>query len=225
MANKSAVVEDLMTELGKSSVLARDKITQAVGEITLDLLSQNHGRFTALEKKQTITINTTDTAYKINDDFNTVKPPAIQVNSSGAYIRHTDIVSISEYYERQADTAAYPGEYYARIEYLTNQSDGPGDYLIFGAAPDATGYMEMFYYREPRGNDTGFIKNEFILKTGCRSRLSEFNPNWETDLKIYVRMREGFRENLTRKTTQLVLRPSPRIRDHNQMMHDIGQGG
>lgn len=225
MASKSVLVDELMTELGKKSSLVRKKIDQIVGEVTLDLLSQNNGQFSALEREQAITTNTSDLAYKLNTDFNAVKPPAYLTDVNGKFSTEFAIVSLSEFMIRQGDTSRYPGASYARIEYLTDQDNGPGDYLILGTEPDSIQYVRLPYYRKPKETDTHLIRNETIVKIGAKSKLPEFNEAWSRDQVIYFKMRSGFKEDISKKTTELVLRPSSHTRTFNESMHNIGSGG
>jgi hypothetical protein len=218
------MVEKLMGDLGKDSAQARSLIDKAVGDITKDLLSQDGGRFFGLEKYQDITISTTETRYILNKDFNTIRSKAVRLSSTQVFLGDFFVVSFDDFFERQADTSVYPGQYYGRIEKLDSGPSGAGMYLIIGDVPDKTSYIRVFYFRKPTENDSDLIRNEFILETGAKSQLKSLNPDWELHLKIYFKMREGFREHIARQVNELSFKPSRRTQGHNARQYKIGRG-
>jgi hypothetical protein len=222
-SNKTEIALDVMKEVGKDSPELLTRIESIIGELTVDLLSQDEGRHAGLRKRQDITISTTTAQYKLNSNFASPISPFIEVNSSGTFVREIDIVTDEEFYHRQANSDVYPAERYGRIEKLETGLEGRGFYLILGKIPDAVGYYKLFYYRDPTENDTELIRNSAILKSGARAKLKDVNPEYMVDLETYLRMRSGFQGDVP-KVTRLVLRNSAKVQEHNRQMHRIGRG-
>jgi len=224
MSSKATIVQRLMDEFGKDSQAARQQIEQAVGEITVDLLSQNQGRFLGLEKTLSITINNTDTEYRLPADFNTAKKTFYEVNSDGDYIAECMCLSKSEVQNRMSE-GAYSGYRLAYIRRNILGASGRGDYLVIADAPDETKYFEFDYYREPTENDTDVIRNDHIVMTGARGLLPQFvdmdRAAYQTG--IYSRMRDGFREHPEKRKTKRIMLPSKRIGNHNRRMYERSQ--
>lgn len=225
MAIKTTIVNEIMSEFGKTDPVTRKLVDSKVDEIVIDLLSQNEGRFSGLEEKQTITVNTTDTEYKLNQNFNSIGADCVVLDSNNDYAGEFDVVSHKEYLKRKANAAQYPGYTYGRVEYLSGGRSGPGYYLILGDEVGEAFTLEFFYYRDATAFDITIIKNATIIKKGVKGGFSQFNPQYGTDMEIYFRMRSGFRENISKTTNQLIMRPSKKTQRFNANMHDIGRGG
>lgn len=224
MSSMAQIVNELMEEFGKTAPEVGARISQKVGEITIDLLSQNGSRFKGLEKTTTLTINTTDTSYALPANFCTAQPTFLELDSSGEFVRELEIVSQAEFYRRKSE-ARFTEHRLCFIEWRT-ETTGRLAYLVLGTAPTTATTYKFFYWREAHAGDTDLIKNPAIVKKGVRAGLSDLNPNYMADLAAYNNMRVHFRENVMRTTTSGVqLKPSLRTQRHNLLMHKIGGGG
>lgn len=221
MASKAKIVADLMGEVGKTAQAVRDRLDRFTGEVTIDILNQNDGRFRRLAKTYTITLNTSDVAYRLPADFKTPKQTFIQVDSDGDFLEERAIVSEAEFYRRKGD-ADYSGTGYGFIE--TRQSPTPGEYLVLDSTPTAVGYLKLFYYRRPTENDTEIIENEAAIKEGVRARDRGLWPDAIYHLQIYENMKKGIKESAGTRTTGMVLKPNPMQVRINRLMHRIGKG-
>lgn len=219
----AAVVQMIMEEFGKKDADLQKRVAIAVGDVTIDLLSQNESRFRKLQKTYTITISAGTKAYILPSDFKTAQKKFIQVDSSGDFVAELEIVTERDILLRQSEDTEVSAKS-AFIEYRADGTDGPGQYLVLGAEPTATGYYKFYYYRVPTAADTDIIDNVTILKTGVKARFPVNNPLAAQDLIVYEKMRSGFIETPETHTTQMVMRPSSRVSKHNRMMHDIGRG-
>lgn len=224
MATSAHIVQSLMDEFGKTSSAARGQIEAWVGGITVDLLSQNDGRFSKLKKSQSITIAVDTREYKINSDYNTAHKNFYQVDSDGDFTRRLTVVSEAEILERKQQDK-YAGIKMAYVEYQTDGDDGPGYYLVLGEDPDAAGYYKFQYYRKPTERDTDLILNPEIVKMGVRGSANQYNPHSEIDMATYMRMRSGFSERPGKHIKSMTVRPHRGIRTHNRNMQTIGKGG
>lgn len=226
MAAGSEIVADLMEEIGKMSPDVETSLMEAVGDVTVDLLSQNEGRFEGLRRRQTITIDSSKTQYKLNSDCNRVKSPCLRYNSSGEPAGRIDIVNEEEYYYRLENATQYPTNSFAKVERLEAGNDGPGYYLIFKDELTDVGTIQLFYYRYAKETDTDIIRNPEIVKTGVRSKRPQYWPaTSREEMIIYFKMRSAFKENPQAKTTRDRVLLSARRRKHNLRMHRYGRGG
>lgn len=223
MASKAVVVDDLARELDVTTPTALDEIEQTVGDITLDLLSQNDGQFKGLQVYTDIVVTVGNTAYLLPADFNTALETFYEMNSDGEYVGEVDVISKEEMFRRKSDNA-YAGRKLSYIEFRYNGSSGRGWYLVLGAEPSETATYRFDYYRQATSDDTDIIRNVEILKTGCRGKLTKYNQNAQQDRVIYLRMREGFRENPQKTVTKSIMTPSRPTGLHNRLMNKIGRG-
>ena len=219
----AAVVQMIMEEFGKKDADLQKRVAIAVGDVTIDLLSQNDSRFRKLQKTYTITISAGTKSYILPSDFKTAQKKFIQVDSSGDFVAELEIVTERDILIRQAEDTEVSTRS-AFIEYRADGDDGPGQYLVLGAEPESTGYYKFYYYRVPTAADTDIIDNVTILKTGVKAKFPVNNPLAGQDIIIYEKMKSGFIETPDTHTTQMVMRPSSRVSKHNKMMHDIGRG-
>lgn len=226
---RDQVVAAMLSEFGKSGVKTAEKISMWVGDITIDLLSRNDGRFSGLHKTKDITIVTTDDHYKLPTDYNTADKNFYEFDSTGAFIRKLAIISKADWLDRksQAKYAASRVAYIEKLQSYTNAAGaklGRGYYLILGAKPDTTGFYSFPYYRRPIEDDTDLIRNHEIVKVGVRGKAVEFNPNHARDKGEYGNRRAGFRERANKHITQMITRPSHKIQRLNRKMGKIGSG-
>lgn len=223
MASPAKIVSDLMNEAGKMAPEIQIKMESIVGEVTVDLLSQNGSRFAGLEKSKTLTITTSATSFILPADFRTAQPSLIEQTSDEAFVRELDVFSEREYYRRRADA----GFRQDRVCYLELKvvSGSKRWYLTIGASPSSTKYYKFFYWREAQANDTDLIPNETMVKHGVRSNFPELFPNFMASIAIYGNMREKFKEDVGRLSTNMRIRPSLRVERINRVMHKIGRGG
>lgn len=225
MASKAHLVGLLLKESGKDSPTVQKEIEQKVGEITVELLQQNDGRFKGLLREQTITVAVGTSAYLLNPDFHTAMKTAHEVNSAGKVVRKLTVISRAEYISR-LDEGAYAGELMAYIDFLEDGPQERGYYLIFGDTPTATAIYKFPYYREPTENDADVIRKFNIVKRGVRGSLPHLFPTTALlDAEIYLRHLEGFKERAEKfRTTAGIIVPAPRVGAFNRRMNDIGQG-
>ena len=221
MASFGQIVEEMMVEFGKKSSAVRHRVSQAVGEITIDILNQNESRFRKLERESTITLVIGTDAYRLPADLRTIRPIFIQLDTDGDFAAEWEIVSTPEFYRRKGD-AEYKGQNYAHIE--TRQSPIPGEYLVFDTASTTSGTCKTFYYRRPERTDTDIIENTAAIKEGVRTRFPKFVENAEAHIIIYERMKSGIAESPETRTTGMVLKPSHRQQRLNRLMWRIGRG-
>jgi hypothetical protein len=212
-----------MEEFGKKSPDFRTRLELLAGNITVDLLSQNEGRFRGLDRTQLITAQSGDSRFRLNADFNTAKKTFFQVDSAGTFIAECALVSKAEIHRRIVE-GRYSGY---RLGYVVNDAEGEEEglwYLVLAETPSDTTYYEFDYYRQPTSNDTHIIRNPEIIKQGIRSRLADINPNVQNDSITYERMRQGFIEDPEKYATNIDLLPPRRTMRHNAQMYDIGKG-
>lgn len=221
MASRAEITADLLEEFGKSSDAARAKIDRWVGDITVDLLSQNEGRFKGLKIDYHITVSTSEKAYKLPANYNSAIKDFVQLDSNGDFVDKLMIVSETTLWERR-NQGYYAGAKLAYIAYLPDGDDGPGWYLILGDEPGAAGTYRFSYYRKPTANDTNVIINTNIIKEGVRSKAAEYYPNWSVSAGTYARMRQGFKEHPERHGVAPKVYPNLKTRQHNDMMYRIG---
>ncbi len=226
MASKAEITQSLLTEFGKQDDAVRIQVEQWVGEVTVDLLSQNQGRFEKLLKSQTITVVDGTSAYKLNSDFNTVHPVFYQVDSSGNYVRKLSVFTKAEVFERKSSDA-YNGPRMGFVEYQGDGDDGPGFYLVLGDEPSAddAGTYVLFYYRTSTENDTEIIRNDSIIKMGVRGLAVDYNQNAPVHAATFLNMRRGFVEDPSKRSHGMAIRPSKQTQGHNHRMRRIGEGG
>ncbi len=223
MASRDSIVQQMMDEFGKTSQVVRAKVERVVGEITIDILSNNFGKFRKLREVKDFDIRTTKRSYKLPGNFNSDSNQFYEVDSDGEVLREIEIVTEQRFFERKTD-ANYTGSIYAYIETKKSGTEGPGEFLTLNGLPSATGTFRMPYYRKPTVNDTDVITNERTLKEGIRSAFSEFVPDFQTKLVIYEKMKAGTIETPATRTTGMTLKPSKRQQQRNRNMYWIGKG-
>jgi hypothetical protein len=221
MSSPGLIVEEMMAEFGKSSAAVRQRVGQAVAEVTIDILNQNESRFRRLEKEDTITLVVGTDAYRLPPDLRTLRPIFIQLDTDGDFAAEWEIVSTPEFYRRKGD-AEYGGQNYAHVE--TRQSPTPGEYLVFDTASTAAGSCKIFYYRRPLAGDTDIIENTSAIKEGVRSKFPKFVEDAQSHAVQYERMKSGIKESPDTRTTGMVLKPGRRQQRTNRLMWKIGRG-
>lgn len=226
MATAAEITQELMEEIGKMSPDVETSLLRAVEDVTVDLLSQNEGRFEGLRRRQEITIDSTKSQYRLNSDCNAVKSPCIRKNSSGTIVGEIDIITDDDYnYRVMEGTTRYPANTFARTEYLENGSDGPGFYLVFSDELTDAGTLEVPYYRYAKETDTGLIRNTSIVKAGVRGRRPAYWPAVHyAEMGAYLRMRSGFKESPGKKKTKARVLLSKKKRQFNRRQDRIARG-
>lgn len=223
MSSKYQIVQELADEWGKASPEALKRIEDKVGEITVDLLSQNDCRFAGLRENQTITVTAGTTVYKLAYDFATLIKQVTVVDSDGAYLDKFEVVDEPEFNQRMS-LGGYGTTRFGYIKFMKDGTDGPGWYLVLGGDWEETGYISLPYYREPTPEDTELIHNTKILKSGVRAEFPDLNPKAQQDLVMYERGKSVFRESPDTTTTSMKLRPSERSQRLNRLKWKIGGG-
>jgi hypothetical protein len=223
MASNSQLTQEIMDDIEKSSVQVRKKVQRLVGDITVDILSQNESRFTRLGKNYTLTYTSSDTAQRVPSDFASARPVSLIVNSDDEFVAEIEVVTENAFFQRKGDVN-YTGSIYAYIENRTGDQ-GPGEYLVLNASPSATLYIKFMYYREPLRTDTDIITNTMAVKEGVKGSLTrDTYPDSEKSMAIYLRMKPGIKESPTARSTHMAISPNPPTKRLNQRMHDIGRG-
>ena len=225
MASRQVVVFEMKQEFGKDTPAALALIDQRVGDVTVDLLSQNEGRFRGLSMSATLTFSSGETSQKLPGDFNAIKETFSQVDSEGKFIAECMVLAKSAVHRRLVENR-YAGFRLAYINRNVDPTGVPGHYLVLAAPPDEETYYEVDYYRIPTGNDTDIITNVDIVKEGVRSKSPDFVGAQMATYhnEVYLRMRQGFREEPEKVVTNIVTEPPRRVARHNQRMHRIGGG-
>lgn len=229
MATREEIVQDMLGEYGRQDAPARKYLDNFARAATIDLLSQSGGRFPELVDEKEISIDVTNTSYKLPNNFNAAQKKSIMLSTAGVKSDDFHLVSQSEYYDRQGDSANYPGYTYGYIKKLehgdTLERSGAGIYLITGGLPAAAYTMRFLYYRKPTINDTDLIRNEEIVKERIRGGAKKYNPDWGVNMGTYFNMRKGFKPEGARTAPNIVMRPSEDTQVFNDVMNDIGGGG
>ena len=223
MASKFQIVHELADEWGKASPDVLARIETKVGEITIDLLSQNDCRFAGLRDSETITVSAGTMAYKLPYNFATLIKEVITVDADGDFLNEFEVVDENEFIRRKTE-GGYATTKYGMIEYRKTGTSGPGWYFLLAADWEDTGYIKVPFYREPTEDDTELIRNVTILKAGVRAQFPEFNPKSQNDLVMYEKGKSGFRENPETITTKMAIRPSPQAQRLNKLQWKIGDG-
>jgi len=224
MADTAQLLSELAREFGRTDQLAKTQIEAWIGEIVVDLLSQDEGRFKALEKTETISINTTDTEYLLPADFNTARKTFAEVDSEGNWVGDCVVVAKKRLH-RHLKQGKYTGHRLTYIKQKAAVGGTPGFYLVLAAASATVTIFDFDYYRIPTANDAGLIRNPRIIKMGVRGQAIEFNPKADYHEAIYINMKKGFRDAPERYLTRLEMLPTRRIGRHNRNMKIYGGGG
>lgn len=228
MATASVIALDRATDYGKASPANLAKIAKWAGEITVDLLSHNQGRFKCLSRSTVFTFAAGEKSKRLPAEFNSIMRTGAQVDAAegGEFVAKMEFVPKANYYRRIAE-GRYSGFRIGYIEELPSGSDGPGLYLILGEAPTETIYVDFPYYRRPTADDTDLITNVAAINAGVDSKAAEFIGAERASyaIAIYEKMKSGFNEDPERTASHVVVEPNRRTGKHNRMMHIIGGGG
>lgn len=224
MASQAFIVQRILDRIGKKSDAVQRRVETEVSSITIDLLSQNEGRFTVLEKTNTLTFTLDDDRKKLPSDFNTAGELS-EVDVDGVFIAECTLTTRKQVRRDYSSSGAYTGYRKGYIDELTSAAaEGAGNYLILADEPSKTVYMQLDYFRKPTANDTDKIRNWTIVEIGVLSRLSQWWPNAQADLTIYERAKLGFVDEPDKWAPDFIMLPNPRITAHNTRMHNIGGG-
>lgn len=224
MASRALLTDSLVAETGKVAPSIRKRIERKVGEITMELLQQNEGRFKGLLREQAFTTVIDVVGYILNSDFNTAQGTYHEVDSDGVFKRQLTVVSKNEMFHRRTELA-YASIRLAYIDFLEAGIDGRGYYLILGDKPKEAAFYRFPYYREATENDTDVIRKVAIVKRGVRGSLPDLFPaESQLDAEIYLRHMQGFKERREKFNTTTIMTPSSRTGEYNRRMHKLGQG-
>lgn len=224
MADTAQLVNELAREFGRADQKAKTQIESWIGEIVVDLLGQDEGRFKSLEKTETIVINTTDTEYILPADFNTAKKTFSEVDDDGNWIGDCAVVAKKRIH-RQLKTGKYAGYRLGYIKQAATVGGTPGYYFVIQAPPTVAAIFDFDYYRMATALDADLIRNPRIIKMGVRGQAIEYNPKADYHEAIYISMKKGFRDAPERFLTRLELLPSRRVARRNRNMRRYGGGG
>lgn len=227
MASAVEIVDELMTEFGKTTSKVRQELEQYVGDITVDLLSQHQGRFPELQQNIIITLEADEASYRLPADYGTISKTVFEVDSDG----NPSSTKISVETEQTAMERRYAKEYagarIAWVSFLKGGRSGRGWYFILATAPETAGALyKIFYYRKATTADTDLIRNEEIVKTGVRARyhMQRNDPYSQALLTTYERMKSGFKPEVQRHKTRIGITLNPRARELTALQWDIGEG-
>jgi len=225
MASPARIVDGLMADCGKSSPEIRARIERKVGEIALEMLSQNEGRFYALAKNQEISIRAgTTREYLLDTDFFCTKPEFDIYDEDGDFLRVGYILSKAEIRDRRRADAPL-GSNICYIEYQKDGVSGRGWYLILATNPTENMTYDFEFYREPTEKDVSAIKDIGMLKSGVRAGLPDlFEETAEVDAHKYLSRLEGFHEKISRTIPTVIMTPNVRNAAKNRHDHKIGRG-
>ena len=226
MASRAQYVQELLDEFGVDTLAVRQELERVVGELTVDVLSQNDCRFTRLSKTESITLAASVKSVRLPFDFATAKKTFHQVDSGGDFVAERDIVSEREFFRRKGDSE-YTGSTYAYI--VTNPSDQttPGDYLVFDTSSTSARYFRFPYYRRPTEDDSDIIRNLKVIKEGARAHFTQYvgQERAATALRIYLSIKSGIKESPETRTTGMRMLPNKQVQKNNRRNHRIGRGG
>lgn len=224
MASKSFILDSLLNECGKDSPQVREQMSQKIGEITLELLSQNRGKFFGLKKVTTLSITADTTQFKLPADYHTISIDSCEVNvTTGAYIQDVHVLEKSDIRERIRESAHYDC-HYGYIEKLEAGPEGRGFYLTLAVASTQVRSFEIEYFRRPTENDTDVIVEYTLIQRGVRAQYPSLFKTAEVDRHIYVARLPRFVEKRQRNVTGSYVLPPKRIQRHNKNQHRRGAG-
>jgi len=224
VASTDQIVEDLMLESGKSGHTARQRIELIVGEVILEVLGRNDGRFEGLRETIGYSVLKDVKHYKLPGNFNTPSKSFLQVNSDDEFIAECYIVQKMDVIRNLADSG-YVGPRQAYIERLKAGPGGPGLYLVFGDELTETAYYQMDYYRKATTSDGDVVRKDGIVKDGARGKLPVYWPLPNDFAGMYAGQLRGFKESPRRMATTISFSPSRQTKRLNRKQHHIGGGG
>jgi len=226
MATRDEMTTELLVLAGKSvDSPERQRVYDVVGDVTVDLLSQNEGRFYGLRRTLEFTMTTADRKKRLPSNFNTASRDFYEVDEDGELKGRGAVKSKTDVFDDQLE-GAYVGYRRAWIEELSGDSapEGSGIYLVLAEAPPSTVYLVFVYYRRPERDDTDIIKNPTIVKLGAKAQLSNMFDDAQYSMAIFEKRRSGFKEKFHKRVTSGILMPSRRQARHNKRMYDRGRG-
>lgn len=227
MASTSQIVNDLMDEIGKDSPDIAHALELTVGEVVVELLGQNEGRFSSLSKTETLSILTTQTRYILPADFNTAKVTSTEVDTDGTLKGIIYIMPKAEIQERLVRGGAAHARFcYVEFSEDGYNGDGRGYYLTLAKEVTENTTYEFEYYRKPVTTDVDLIRNPGSIKRGVRANSPKYFPeNNDVNMAIYENVKKGFSDKPQRYATSILVTPSPQTSRRNVRMHRIGRGG
>lgn len=225
MASKSFILDSLLNECGKDSPQVREQMSEKIGEITLELLSRNDGKFFGLKKVTTLSITADETTqFKLPADYHTISIDSCEVNvTTGAYIQDIHVLEKSDIRQRIRDRAHYDC-HYGYIEKLEAGPTGRGYYLTLAVASTKVRSFEIEYFRRPTENDTDVISEYTLIERGVRAQYPSLFKTAKVDRAIYLNRLPRFVEKRRRNVTDSYVLPPKRIQRHNRNQHKRGAG-
>lgn len=226
MPSKAQAVNKLLIDAGRSDPDTRQRIERAVGEITLEMLSESDGRFSELERTTEIAVDTTTVDYKLPADFFASKDEHEIQDADGEFVGVFTIYPKDEILRRKRDGERLNARV-CHIEFSESGYNGKGRgwYLRLGDESEAAYTYVLTYYREPTENDVSIIKDEAMLYAGVRGSLPRiFGEDAAVDLQKYLHKLPGYGEKASRFSGVIPRRPSYRRVKVNRLQHKIGKG-
>lgn len=223
MASTAVIVNEIMAEFGKSDSHTAARIEQKVGDIVIDLLSQNKGRFKGLEKTQTISILEDEREYRLSPDFNTAKQTFYEVDDDGNFKNECMVVTKGDVHRRSSEGELINSRM-GYIKFFDTHTSGRGIYLVLATDPGEATIYEFDYYRKPTRKDTDLIRTPETIKLGTRGSFPALNQKAEYDLAVYERRKQGFKESPEKYKPKMSIKPTRKTSRFNRSMRNIGKG-
>jgi len=219
MSTRLQVTLELLNETGRQGQLVQEQVYTTVGDVTVDVLSQNDCRFRRLKKQTTLTFAADSTTpVKVPADFKTISKNAHRVDAAGDFLARVEFVDETEFYERKGNSA-YGGDIYFTVE---ERSDG--EYVVINAGQTAITYIRMWYYRQPTPDDTDIITSPTIVKEGVRPRLPKLFPEHINGLPVYEAHKLHIKEHPGQRATSIAMKPNKRTQGENRLNWKVGRG-
>lgn len=216
-------VNVLVAEANEDNPAIRSKLELRAREVAMELLRAGDGRFEKLKKTQTININTTDTRYLLNTDFNKVRKTFNEVDSSGNFMANIYCLSERASQRRLSDDSPIANITY--VEYDPDGADGPGYYLVLAAQSSSARTFKFEYYRKYSSDDIEIIDDETTVKRGIRmGMLKQFPDTAQNDAYIYARRLNTFGEDPEDVMTDIILVPDRHKANLYRVMWRAGRG-
>jgi hypothetical protein len=218
MTTQQAVME-LAQEFDVTDPGVISEIQSHVQDVTVQILSQNDGRFSVLESDEVLTITANTEDFLLPPEFNTAQDNNYIVDANSAYIADFNLVTKKEHFRRLRE-GTYETSRHGFI--IAKDSPTPGLYLRLGTVWTEDGYIQLFYYRKATGWDTDLIKEPSLVKDGVRERMPNHCPSFQYAGQRYQRSLPKYREGTETRVGQITLRPGYRTRRLNRLMHEAG---
>jgi hypothetical protein len=221
MASVDTLVNALLAHAIRDTPSLRTKLESDVGEIALEMIQKAGGKFAKLKKTQTISIDTTNTTYLLDPDFNKPSRTFNAVDSDGDFVCQIYVIAKAAIQKRMEEGS--PTENFCYIEYQEGGRSGRGYYIVLPSAASSARTFEFDYYRHATERDVDIIEETTMLKRGVRGRHREDFETWRDDAIKYSRFLDIFESDVADLITDIVFTPSLRQIKVNRLQHRAGR--